>query len=458
MTYDAIVIGTGQGGAPLARDLAVAGWATAIIEREHVGGTCVNVGCTPTKTMVASARVAYMLKRAREFGVMTDPGGVDMGTVRERKREMVTSFSDGSRRRLETTPGLDLIMGDAAFRGPKGVDVHTRNGKILSLEGKRIFINVGCGPAVPDLPGLDAVEYLDSTSIMELDAIPDHLLILGGGYIGVEFGQMFRRFGARVTIVQRGGQLLVREDRDVADEVAAILREDGIRIVLEAEGKRVAKGKNGSVRLTVATAEGESMLEGSHLLVAAGRTPRTGELNLDRAGVVTDRRGFILVNDRLETSAEGIYALGDVKGGPMFTHISYDDYRILRTNLLEGGNTTTGERMVPYTVFMDPELGRVGLTEREARASGRPVRIARLPVTGMSRALETGEARGFLKAVVDAGNDQILGCAMLGPEGGELMCMVQIAMMGNLTWRDLKDAIFAHPTRGEALNNLFMAL
>lgn len=458
MTYDAIIIGTGQGGMPLAKELADAGWSTATVERDHVGGTCVNEGCTPTKTMVASARVAYLANRGEDFGVRADFRGVDMVRVRERKRDIVTSFSQGSRRRLESAEGLDLIFGDAAFAGPKQVEVRGEDGKVSYLEGEHVFINVGCGPSIPDLPGLDSVEYLNSTTIMELDLVPDHLLILGGGYIGVEFGQMFRRFGADVTLVQRGSQLLVREDPDVAGTVREILEEDGIQILLEAQGKKVEKGNDGSITLTVTTGDGESTLRGSHLLVATGRTPRTHGLNLESVGVETDERGFIIVNDKLETGVLGIYALGDVKGGPMFTHISYDDYRILRKNLLEGGNASVGDRLVPYTVFMDPELGRVGLTEAEARARGHDVRIAKLPMTGMSRALETDEARGFMKAVVDGKTGQILGCAILGQEGGELMCMVELAMMGKLTYLDLKDAVFAHPTRGEALNNLFMTL
>lgn len=357
----------------------------------------------------------------------TAPAGIDMSRVRQRKRDIVASFSQGSRRGLESTPGLDLIMGEAKFAGPKRVEVYGKEGEVQSLMGEHMFINVGCGPALPNLAGLDEVDTLDSTSIMELDIVPDHLLILGGGYIGVEFGQMFRRFGSQVTIVQRGGQLLAREDPDVAEEVANILREDGVEVLLGAEGRHVEKGEAGSVRLTVASGEGESTLEGSHLLVAAGRRPQTADLNLESVGVQTDEKGFIVVNDRLETGVERIYALGDVKGGPMFTHISYDDYRILKTNLLEGGDASIRDRLVPYTVFMDPELGRVGLTEREAKSSGRDVQTAKLPMTGMSRALEMDEPRGFMKAVVDAKTGHILGCAMLGTEGGELMCMVEIA-------------------------------
>jgi pyruvate/2-oxoglutarate dehydrogenase complex dihydrolipoamide dehydrogenase (E3) component len=302
------------------------------------------------------------------------------------------------------------------------------------------------------------VPTLDSTSIMELDEVPEHLLVLGGGYVGLEFGQMFRRFGSQVTIVQRGKQLLAREDADVAEAVAEILREDGIEVLLQTDATRVEHA-DGAIRLTVSGAERtERTLSGSHLLVAAGRAPNTDRLDVAAAGVETDQRGYIRVNERLETNVPGIYALGDVKGGPAFTHISYDDWRIIRTNLLEGGQATTTGRLVPYTVFIDPQLGRVGLTEAEARARGRPIRVAKLPMRHVARALEVDESRGFMKAIVEADTGQILGYACLGIEGGELMNMVEIAMLGKVPYTVLKEAIFAHPTLGEALNNLFMAL
>ncbi|MCG3121438.1 MAG: putative pyridine nucleotide-disulfide oxidoreductase RclA [bacterium] len=300
--------------------------------------------------------------------------------------------------------------------------------------------------------------YLDSTSIMELDRVPEHLLVLGGGYIGLEFGQMFRRFGSQVSIVQRGKQLLAREDGDVAEEVAQIMRADGINILLETTALRVEKIGADKIKLTVRTAAGEQTLLGTHLLVAAGRVPNTERLNLGAAGIALNQRGFIKVNDRLETNVPGIYALGDVKGGPAFTHISYDDYRVIRTNLLAKGQATINNRLVPNTVFIDPQLGRVGLTETEARAQGRNIRIAKIPMTWVARALEVDESRGFMKAIVDADTQQILGCAVLGIEGGELMSMLQIAMMGKVPYPVLQDAIFAHPTLAEGLNTLFTAL
>ena len=453
--YDAIIIGTGQAGKPLAVALAEAGRKTAIIERKHVGGTCINVGCTPTKTMVASARVAYLARRGADYGVHANSMRVNVAEVRQRKQAIVESFRNGSQRHLQNTKNLELIFGEGSFSGPKSVTVRLQSGETRHLTAATIFINTGGRPEGPPLPGLESVPALDSTSIMELDVLPNHLLVLGGGYIGLEFGQMFRRFGSAVTVVQRGKQLLAREDADVAEEVAKILREDGMEVLLETQAARVAEGGGGTVRLTVSGPAGERTLSGSHLLVAAGRVPNTEALNLSAAGITTDTRGNIPVNDRLETNVPGIYALGDVKGGPAFTHISYDDFRIIKTNLLDGGTATTTGRLVPYTVYIDPQLGRVGMTEAEARAQGRRIRVAKIPMSYVARALEMDESRGFMKAVVDAETGQILGCAVLGIEGGELMSMLSIAMMGKVPYTTLRDAIFAHPTLAESFNILF---
>jgi pyruvate/2-oxoglutarate dehydrogenase complex dihydrolipoamide dehydrogenase (E3) component len=453
--YDAIVIGSGQSGGPLSTALANAGWKTAIIEREHVGGTCINEGCTPTKTMVASARVAYLARRAADYGVQTGPISIDMQVVRKRKRDIVESFRGGSERRIKATEGVDLLMGEASFTGPRTLEVRLTSGEARQLVANTIFINTGECPAKPQLEGLDTVPTLDSTTIMELDSVPEHLLVLGGGYVGLEFGQMFRRFGSAVTIVQRGLHVLAREDVDVAEAVENILREDGIELLLHTAAKRVQQRPDGHIQLTVQAPDGERTLTGSHLLLAAGRAPNTSELNLQVAGVQTDQRGYIQVNDKLETNVPGIYALGDVKGGPAFTHISYDDYRIIRTNLIEKGNVSIKGRMVPYTVFIDPQLGRVGLTEMEAKQQGWNIKIAKMPMSYVARALEVDESRGMMKVIVDAGTKQILGCAILGIEGGEIMSMLSIAMMGNVPYPVLQEAIFAHPTLAESLNNLF---
>jgi len=455
--YDAVVIGAGQAGVPLARALAQSGRTTALIERAHVGGTCINEGCTPTKTMIASARVAHLARRGPEYGVRTGPVTVDLATVRQRKRDIVASFRGGSERRLEQTDGLDLLVGEAAFTAPKALDVRVDAGDRVALTADLIFINTGTRPARPPLAGLDDVAALDSTTIMELESVPEHLLVLGGGYIGLEFGQMFRRFGGRVTIVQRSGQLLGREDPDVAEAIAAILREDGIAVLLDTPALRVRPDRD-EVELDVETGKGERTLRGTHLLVATGRTPNVEQLGLEAAAIEVDKRGFVKVDERLETNVPGVYALGEANGGPAFTHVSYDDFRIIRRNLLEGGSATTRGRLVPYTVFIDPQLAHVGMTEQEAREQGGDILVATMPMSHVARALEVDESRGFMKAVVDAQNGQILGFTVLGLEGGELMAMVEIAMLGKLPYTVLQDAIFAHPTLAESLNNLFAAI
>jgi len=455
--YDAIIIGSGQGGTPLSMALAQAGMRTALVERTHVGGTCINEGCTPTKTMVASGRVAYLARRAADYGVHTGPISIDLQKVRQRKRDIVDSFRNGGQSRIEKTANLELIFGEASFSGPKTVAVRTKDGGQRVLSANYIFINAGTRASRPKLDGLDSVPALDNISIMELDAVPEHLLVLGGGYIGLEFGQLFRRFGSRVTIIHSRAQLLAREDPDIADEVAKILQQDGVEIVLNAKATRVGQADRG-IQLEVQQQGSPTTLVGSHLLVATGRVPNSDTLNLEAAGIQVDARGFIKVNDRLETTASGIYALGDIKGGPAFTHISYDDFRIVRANLLEKKGASTKGRHVPYAVFIDPQLGRVGLTEAEARAQGRNLRVAKLPMTSVARALEVDETRGFMKAIVDAESNRILGAAVLGIEGGEIMSALEIAMMGKLPYTALRDGTFAHPTLAESLNNLFLTM
>lgn len=455
--FDAIVIGSGQGGTPLSMALPGAGMRTALVERKHIGGTCINEGCTPTKTMVASGRVAYLTRRAPDYGVHTGPVSVDMAKVRKRKRDIVDSFRNGSQSSIEKTANLELIFGDASFSGSKTVSVRLQDGGYRTLSARYIFINAGTRASRPKLDGLDNVPFLDNASIMELDAVPDHLLVLGGGYIGLEFGQLFRRLGSRVTIVQSARQLLTGEDPDIAEEVAHILQQDGVDVMLNSKATHVEQSGT-NIRLQVLSEHASTTLDGSHLLVATGRAPNSDTLNLAAAGVQTSDRGFIQVNDRLETTAEGVYALGDIKGGPAFTHISYDDFRIIRSNLIEKKTASTKNRQVPYTLFIDPQLGRVGLTESEARKQGRSIRVAKLPMTHVARALEVDETRGFMKAVVDAESNQILGAAILGLEGGEVMAALEIAMMGKLPYTALRDGIFAHPTLVESLNNLFMAM
>jgi len=452
--YDAIVVGSGQAGTPLSSALAGAGLRTVLIEREHVGGTCVNEGCTPTKTMVASGRVAYLSRRGADYGVQTGKITIDQKRVRERKREIVNSFRNGSQKKLENAKNLDLIFGTGAFSGAKSITFRGNDGSERNFTADKIFINAGTRAGLPAIEGLRTVPFLDNKSIMELDAVPEHLLVLGGGYIGVEFGQMFRRFGSRVTIVQSGPRLLAREDVDITDAMAKVFDQDGMELLFNAKTQRISGGA-GLIKMEVAVDGQKKQLEGSHLLVATGRVPNSDTLNLQAAGVATDDHGFIKTNSKLETNVRGIWALGDIKGGPAFTHISYDDFRIIKWNVLEKKNVTTEGRLVPYTVFSDPQLGRVGMTEDEARRSGKKLRVFTMPMSSVARALEMDESRGFMKAVVDEASGQILGAAVLGIEGGETMALFEIAMMGKVPWTALRDGIFAHPTLAESLNNLF---
>ncbi|MEV4624518.1 mercuric reductase [Asanoa sp. NPDC049573] len=454
--YDVIVIGTSQGGRFLPVELAKAGKRVALVERGRLGGVCVNTGCTPTKTMVASARLAYLARRAEEYGVRTGPVSVDLVAVRERKRAMVAGARENYAGRL-AQDGLDLVEGEARFTGPKTLEVALVDGGTRTLTAPVIVIDTGTRPKPPSVSGAQDVPVLDSTSIMELDAVPEHLVILGGGYIGLEFGQMFRRFGSQVTIVQTGPRLLAREDDDVSDEVATILREEGVTVLTLATPEQVEQTGDGRVRLTLRTPDGQQQVEGSHLLAAIGRIPNTEALAPQAGGISVNDKGFIEVDEYLETSAPGVYAMGDVKGGPGFTHLSYDDYRILRANLLGGQKASTRDRIIPYTVFIDPQFARVGMSEREATKDKRPVRVAKLPMSAVIRALETGETRGFMKAVVDADNGQILGAALLGVEGGEIMSIIQVAMLGKLPYTAMADAIFTHPLLAEGLNTLFAA-
>ncbi|HEY1620674.1 MAG TPA: mercuric reductase [Streptosporangiaceae bacterium] len=452
--YDAIVIGTSQGGRFLPPELANAGLRVALVERAQLGGVCVNTGCTPTKTMVASARLAYQARRAAEFGVRTGPVSVDLAAVRERKRAMVAGARENYASGL-AQQGLDLIEGEAHFTGPRTVEIALTDGGTRQVSAPVVIIDAGTRPRPLAIQGAGDAPMLDSTSIMELDAVPDHLIVLGGGYIGLEFGQMFRRFGSEVTVVQSAPRLMMIEDEDVSDEVAAILRDDGLTVLTSSTPVRIEPAGGGRLRLTVRTQDGERQIEGSHLLSAIGRIPNTEALAPQAAGIRLDDRGFIEVDEYLETSVPGVYAMGDIKGGPAFTHLSYDDYRILRANLIRHEKVSTRDRIVPYTMFIDPQLGRAGLTEREARAQGRAIRVAKLPMSAVIRAIEVGETRGFMKAVVDADSGQILGCAVLGTEGGEIMTMIQVAMLGKLTYTAMADAVFTHPLLAEGLNTLF---
>jgi len=458
--YDVIVIGTSQGGRFLPIEFAKAGRKVAVIERGPVGGVCVNFGCTPTKTMVASARVAYLAKRAAEYGVHTGPISVDLHAVRKRKQAMV----EGARNYFENLLAamrevdLDLLRGEAHFVAPKTLKVSPNDGETRDITAPLIFINTGARPKQLTVKGVESVSVLDSSTIMELDSLPEHLLIIGGGYIGLEFGLMFRRFGSQVTLIQHHPRLLMNEDEDIAEEITKIFREDGITVLTGAVPQQIQSLNGARIQLTVRTSEGEQQVTGSHLLAAIGRVPNTEALRPEAAGIQLGKQGYIQVNEQLETNVPGIYALGDVKGGPAFTHVTYDDFRILRTNLLDHGRASTRDRVVPHTIFIDPQFGRVGMSENEARKQGRNIRVAKLPMNAVIRAIETGETRGLMKAIVDADTQQILGCAILGLEGGEIMTIIQVAMMGKLPYTALREGIFTHPTLAEGLNALFMTL
>jgi len=456
--YDVIVIGTSQGGRFLPIAFAKTGRKVAVIERGPLGGVCVNVGCTPTKTMVASARIAYLAKRGAEYGVRTGPVSVDLHAVRKRKQNMVEGARNYFESLVKPVAGMDLLRGEARFTASKTLEVSLKDGETREITAPLIFINTGARPKQLTIKGVESVSLLDSTTIMELDSLPEHLLIIGGGYIGLEFGQMFRRFGSEVTIIQHHPRLLMNEDEDVADEITRIFREDGITVLTEAVPQHIQPLNGARIQLTVRTPKGEQQVAGSHLLAAIGRVPNTEALNTEAAGIQLDKQGYIQVNEQLETNVPGIYAIGDVKGGPAFTHLTYDDFRILRTNLLDHGRASTRDRVVPHTIFIDPQFGRVGMTENEARKQGRNIRVAKLPMNAVIRALETGETRGLMKAIVDADTQQILGCAILGLEGGEIMTIIQVAMMGKLPYTALRDAVFTHPTLAEGLNTLFMTI
>jgi len=448
MRYDAIVIGSGQGGNPLSHGLADQGWSVALIEKEHLGGTCINTGCTPTKTMVARAQVAHYARNGMRWGVRTNGVSVDLATIVAQKDRIVGSFRSGQQQKVDSRKNLRLYRGHARFIGPHAI----RIGEEV-LESDRMFINTGTRPDIPRIDGLDRVGYLTNASVMELREVPEHLLVLGAGYIGLEFGQMFRRFGSDVTVVHRGAEILTREDPDVAAELQKALEAEGIRFVMNARTTRVEK-TNGRIVVSYDGEGGPSKLSSSHLLLATGRRPSTDDLGLEQAGVATDQRGFIKVNGRLETNIAGIWALGDVKGGPAFTHISYNDYQILYANLIDGKGLSIDDRIVPYAVFTDPQLGRVGMTEKEARATGRRLKIGKIPMTWVARAIERDETAGLMKLIVDASSDRILGAAILATEGGELIQTLGVLMLADLPYTLLKGAVYIHPTLAEGFFTL----
>jgi len=430
---------------------------TALIEKRWVGGTCVNDGCSPTKTMIASAKLAWSVANGEKLGVHVGGYTVDFHEIMDRKNEVVERMRGNSEKGIKETENLDLVYGTAVFTGPKEITVTLNDGAKQVLSADKFFINVGEKPAIPEIDGIEKIDYLTSTSIMELDEIPEHLAIIGSGYIALEFGQMFRRFGSKVTILEQSERILRHEDEDIAEEIVKIFSEEDIKIITDCKVELIKK-EGDNINLFLSIAEKEENISCTHVLVGAGRKPQTADLGLDIAGIEINEKGYVKVNDKLETSVEGIYALGDVKGGPAFTHIAYDDYRVIRKNIIENGNESIKDRLVPYCMFIDPQLGRVGITEQEAKESGKEILVATMPNSSVARSIETGDTRGMMKAVIDKGTGKILGASVLAEQGGEIVTILQLAMMSGITYEQLKDGVFAHPTYAESLNNLFMTL
>ncbi len=451
--FETLILGSGNGGMYLAWHSARSGRCTAVVERRWIGGSCPNINCLPSKNVIWSAKVADLTHRAASFGSVTGAVAVDMAKARQRKRDMVEGLIAMTLQEYEAS-GAQLIMGSGHFVAPKTLEVQLNGGGTRLLTGDRVFIDIGTHAAIPGISGLEASRPLTNIEALELDYVPSHLIVLGGGYVGLELAQAFRRFGSRVTIIEQGPQIAGREDPDVADEMRQILSDEGIGIRLEAQATLV-RGRSGEqVSLSVRTPSGEQTIEGSDILVAAGRIPNTSGIGLEVAGVELDSRGYIKVNGRLETTAPEVWAIGECAGSPQFTHVSFDDFRIIRDNLA-GGNRAAQGRLIPYCMFTDPPLARVGLSEGEAQRQGSEVRVAKLPMKAVLRTHTLGETQGFMKALAGARDDRILGFAMIGPEAGEVMAVVQTAMIAGLPYAHLREAILAHPTMAEGLGSLF---
>jgi pyruvate/2-oxoglutarate dehydrogenase complex dihydrolipoamide dehydrogenase (E3) component len=451
---EALMLGSGFGGKLLAWHLARSGRRTAVVERRWIGGSCPNIACLPSKNEIWSARIAHLARHAAQFGAMiTGPVRTDMAKVRQRKREMVDREIALHLQNYKSS-GAELILGSGRFVAPKTLEVRLNDGSTRALAADQVFLNLGTHAAIPGVPGLEAARPLTHIEALELDYLPSHLIVLGGGYVGLEMAQAYRRFGSRVTVIEHGPQLMAREDPDVADEVRRILSDEGIGFLIGAEILNVNGRSGEEINVAVRTASGERQIQGSNILAATGRIPNTAGIGLDEAGVELDAHGYIRVNERLETTAAGVWAIGECAGSPQFTHVSIDDFRIIRDNLA-GGNRSTRGRLVPYCMFTEPPLARVGLSEREAKRQDVAVRVGRLPMTGVRRTATTDETQGFMKVLVGGSDDRILGFTMIGAEAGEVMAAVQTAMLADLPYPRLRDAILAHPTMAEGLDALF---
>jgi pyruvate/2-oxoglutarate dehydrogenase complex dihydrolipoamide dehydrogenase (E3) component len=450
--FQNVVLGGGEAGKYIAWELARWGQRVAVVERALIGGSCPNIACLPSKNLIHSAKVVDFVRHAATFGLRLGPWTVDMAGVRRRKREMVDGMIAINKARFAAN-GLEFILGEGRFVAPRTIEVRLAQGGTRRLEGERVFLDLGTRAAVPDIPGMAGAAPLTHVEALELDRLPAHLIVLGGGYVGLEMAQAFRRFGSRVTVIEQAPQLAPREDADVAEAIRAIFSEDGIDVALETAAAAIEGRSGGHLRIRLRTTAGEREIEASDLLVAVGRTPNTRGIGLESAGVELDPRGYVKVNERLETSAAGIWAMGECAGSPQFTHVAYDDFRVVRDNLA-GRPRTTRDRLVPYCMFIDPELGRVGLDETAAKRSGIALRLARLPMESVLRARTIGETRGFMKALIDAQSDRILGFTMLGSGAGEVIAAMQSAMLAGLPYTRLRDAILTHPTMAEGLGVL----
>jgi len=450
--FEVLVLGSGAGGRLLAWHMSRTGRRTAVVERRWIGGSCININCLPSKNEIWSAKVASLVRHGAEFGAKTGRVAIDMATVRDRKRDMVDHQIARQLHSFKSS-GAELIMGSGRFVGPKTLEVQLNDGGRRVLVGDRVFINVGTHAAIPGIPGLEAARPLTNIEALELDYLPPHLIVLGGGYVGLELAQAYQRFGSSVTVIEQGRQLMGREDPDVSGELQRILTDEGIQFLVGAEIVRVHGRSGKEVSLVARTISGEQNIEGTDILAAAGRIPNTGDIGLDKAGVELDGHRFVRVNERLETSAPDVWAIGECAGSPQFTHAPTDDFRIIRDNLA-GGTRSTRDRLVPYCMFTDPPLARVGLSEAEAQRQGVDVRVAKLPISAVLRTQTTGQTQGFMKALVGTRHDRIVGFTMIGPEAGEVVSTVQAAMLAELPYSTLGDAVLAHPTMAEGLGPL----
>lgn len=451
-SYEVLVLGSGEAGKYLAWTMAAAGRRTAVVERKLIGGSCPNIACLPSKNMIHSARVKSLAARASAFGLDAGPIGTNMEAVQQRKRAMVDALIGVHVGRYDAA-GVELIMGNARFVAPRTVEVHREGAATRVISGERVFLNLGTRATLPDVPGLSDAMPMTHVEALELDRVPEHLIVLGGGYVGLELAQAMRRFGAEVTVIERGPQLAGREDPDVGAALLELFRDEGIRVLLQADARQVSGRSGDGIRVRTGGANGDQTLDGTDLLVAAGRTPNTQDLGAELAGVELDARGYVEVNERLETTAPDVWALGDCAGSPQFTHVAFDDFRIVRDNL-NGGSRTTRNRLVPFCMFTDPELARVGLNESEAKSQRVAYRTAQLPMAAVLRTRTTSEPRGFMKMLIEDGSDRILGFTVFGAEASELMATVQTAMLGDLPFTALRDALFTHPTAAEGLTVL----